>query len=513
MPEIEAQSTNHVIHDLAAQIDKKNQTFIQTMKNRLKNLESYSDAALNWLMLEHYQFSFRNTFFLEAAAKITSSFQEKGIEQELLRNLTEETDHAEIYRKAFLRYGVKVEDRVEFVPTSEFLHRLETIISISPSHALGALYATETAAIFEHEVFKDITEEVLTRSHLEKEGAELTAYHDMHLSGVEQSHKDELGVFINFSDETPSNNSKEDIRNRRDMQTGAYEAIYIMTTWWEALLENASRMSNYDAHFENSDFELNLQIKNKDFIQCSEHQADWLIQKFMNESKRDIECLKPISKSFVSGNKRPVMPDDWEGAVAKYQESELVIEGHQVMQSWEDTIMKEMAQTISETQGDILEIGFGMGISASYIQDQQVKSHTIVECNDQVVEAFSKWKAGYSNKEINVIHGKWQDSLDQLKHYDGILFDPYFVSESDSVEVESTTAIGSFLSVILPHLRKGGVVTYFTREIDSLSRAHQRLLLKYFSTVTLTRVDDLVPPENCNYWWANSMMVVKAVKN
>lgn len=40
-----------------------------------------------------------------------------------------------------------------------------------------------------------------------------------------------------------------------------------------------------------------------------------------------------------------------------------------------------------EGGGDILEIGFGMGISAGHIQANSITSHTIVENHPQVIES------------------------------------------------------------------------------------------------------------------------------
>jgi hypothetical protein len=61
-------------------------------------------------------------------------------------------------------------------------------------------------------------------------------------------------------------------------------------------------------------------------------------------------------------------------------------------------------------------------------------------------------------------------------------------------------------------LRKGGIFTWYTNEIDSFSRRHQRLALKYFSSITLQVVKPLSPPEDCHYWWSDAMVAVKAVK-
>ena len=51
--------------------------------------------------------------------------------------------------------------------------------------------------------------------------------------------------------------------------------------------------------------------------------------------------------------------------------------GAEVMMDWETSIMGKAAEFISHNKGDILEIGFGMGICADYIQAQGVKSFAL----------------------------------------------------------------------------------------------------------------------------------------
>ena len=192
----------------------------------------------------------------------------------------------------------------------------------------------------------------------------------------------------------------------------------------------------YKKNFEH--FDLELRIKSDEYLSTlQDFQREWLIGKFMNESARDLEQTDLFSQSFVHGTKRPLLPKDWEKQEVEYDNSQLLLKGHQVMQSWEHRIMKEMAKNITETHGDILEIGFGMGISATYIQKYGVSSYTVVEPNDAIVQEFEKWRAQYSQNKINLIHSNWQDASNKLEQYDGVFFDPYFVSETDSVEVES----------------------------------------------------------------------------
>ena len=89
-----------------------------------------------------------------------------------------------------------------------------------------------------------------------------------------------------------------------------------------------------------------------------------------------------------------------------------------VMMEWERPLMEKHANYVCENGGDILEIGFGMGISADYIQANNINSHTIVEIHPDILNKAYEWAEGKSN--INIIAGDWYNSLDVLSTYDGI---------------------------------------------------------------------------------------------
>lgn len=94
-----------------------------------------------------------------------------------------------------------------------------------------------------------------------------------------------------------------------------------------------------------------------------------------------------------------------------------------IMHSWEDKLMKLKAEFICENGGDILELGFGMGISANYIQSQSINSHTICEIHPQVIAELNKWKKDKTN--VITLEGDWYDNISKMGKYDGILFDTY----------------------------------------------------------------------------------------
>jgi protein arginine N-methyltransferase 2 len=96
--------------------------------------------------------------------------------------------------------------------------------------------------------------------------------------------------------------------------------------------------------------------------------------------------------------------------------------GAEVMMGWEAPIMEKSAEFICHNKGDILEIGFGMGICANYIQAQGVNSHTIVEIHPQIFEKLQEWASDKSN--VTIIQGDW-NNVSGLSAYDGIFIDTY----------------------------------------------------------------------------------------
>ena len=95
----------------------------------------------------------------------------------------------------------------------------------------------------------------------------------------------------------------------------------------------------------------------------------------------------------------------------------------EVMMDWEHDIMKASTDYVAQNGGDILEIGFGMGISAGYIQSHSISSHTIVENHPDIISKAQEWAIGKPN--VKIVTGSWYDVLDDLTKYDGIFYDTY----------------------------------------------------------------------------------------
>jgi amino acid adenylation domain-containing protein len=267
-------------------------------------------------------------------------------------------------------------------------------------------------------------------------------------------------------------------------------------------------------------YELTLAMKDDGFVAApAANQRSWVLNQLVDEAAADLEHLDRQVRTFVPGSARPfIQGGDWSASTADYDGTQLRIEGQQVMQDWESPLMEEMARTVTAGGGDILEIGFGMGISATFIQEHGsrsgLRSYTVVECNEAVIAQFERWRARYPGRDIRLIRGRWQEVAARLGVYDGVFFDTYHNDEKEFVDhiLDEVTFAEHFFPTAAACLRPGGIFTYYSNEIDSFSRRHQRRILEHFRSLTLSVVRGLRPPADCNYWWADSMVVAKAVK-
>ena len=251
--------------------------------------------------------------------------------------------------------------------------------------------------------------------------------------------------------------------------------------------------------------EVKLVINDDTFIRPPrDAQRNALLNKALKEFTDDLTALDRHASAFVPGRVQGGIED----------RTMKPLSDEEIMEDWQIPLMRAMAGVVTESRGDILEVGFGRGISSSMIQENKVRSHTIIECNDSVVQRFEMWRKNYADREIRLVHGLWQDTITQLGDFDGIFFHTYPLNEDEYMQYVNAgvTFAGHFFPSAAAHLRPGGVFTYLTNEIDSLSRAHQRLIFEHFSSFSLQVVPLQMPDDVSDVWWASSMAVVKAVK-
>ena len=161
----------------------------------------------------------------------------------------------------------------------------------------------------------------------------------------------------------------------------------------------------------------------------------------------------------------------------------------EVMMDWEAPIMEKSAEYVCHNKGDVLEIGFGMGICADYIQAQGVNSHTIVEIHPQIIDKLKIWAEDKSN--VTIVEGDW-NSVDGLSVYDGIFLDTF---GDDSLD--------SFKSFSLSKIKDGGRITYWNNEENDNNPY-------FFDSVSYEQIS--VSPEENSYTNIESMYYMPKVE-
>jgi len=106
-----------------------------------------------------------------------------------------------------------------------------------------------------------------------------------------------------------------------------------------------------------------------------------------------------------------------------------------VMMEWERPLMRAHAQVLLEGPGRrVLNVGFGMGIIDSALQELQPVHHIIVEAHPDVYKRMLE--EGWDKKpNVRVCFGRWQDVIPQLARegvvVDAIFYDTYGEHYSD----------------------------------------------------------------------------------
>ena len=141
------------------------------------------------------------------------------------------------------------------------------------------------------------------------------------------------------------------------------------------------------------------------------------------------------------------------------QEILLFKDNQQVMMEWEKPYM-EASIDILNPRGDVLEIGFGFGYSATQIMKYKPKSYTIIECDPNIIQNINRWREKYPETPIHIVKGKWQDTLSTLGTFDEIYFDDYpfdITQQSSHMEkIVSQKRINIFLDLCIQNHTKIG---------------------------------------------------------
>ena len=151
---------------------------------------------------------------------------------------------------------------------------------------------------------------------------------------------------------------------------------------------------------------------------------------------------------------------DWRGGTET-----LTILGAPVMEDWEAPYMEALAAVACKNGGRVLEVGFGLGLSAKYIDAHDgVTEHVIVEANAEVAAAARLFAEETATKKTTIIEAFWQDAVAATSpplleggSFDGILFDVFPLSKKEVVDGECD----SFYPAAARLLKSGGRFTFY----------------------------------------------------
>ena len=164
--------------------------------------------------------------------------------------------------------------------------------------------------------------------------------------------------------------------------------------------------------------------------------------------------------------KRPVehepctKPDYLTSSVRYDAASTLLLDsdGDAVMMEWERPLMRAHASVMTGDVGGkrVLNVGFGLGIIDSFLQEHDPSLHVIVEAHPAVYKRMTD--DGWNDRPgVRVCFGRWQDVvpalIDEGMEFDGVFYDTYGEHHTDLEDFHV------LMSRMLA--RPGGVYSFF----------------------------------------------------
>ncbi len=176
----------------------------------------------------------------------------------------------------------------------------------------------------------------------------------------------------------------------------------------------------------------------------------------------------------------------------------LKVYGQPVMERWEEPYMAMLAEIATRRGGRVLEVGFGMGISAGFIQHHSPSEHVIIEANAAIARMAREFAAQHAPRNrITVLEGFWEEVVPGLPggSFDGILFDTYPLSEEEQVSLHA-----SFIPHAYRLLKPGGLFTFYSDEPSELSSDALAALRSSGFTKIRWQLCQVSPPPDCEYY-------------
>ncbi|EDO46495.1 predicted protein, partial [Nematostella vectensis] len=204
---------------------------------------------------------------------------------------------------------------------------------------------------------------------------------------------------------------------------------------------------------------------------------------------------------------------EWKDAEANFDEKNdhLQIMGKPVMERWETPYMHKLASIAASNGGRVLEIGFGLAISATKIQSFPIDEHVIIECNDGVFKRLEKFAENAAHK-VTPKKGLWEDVVPTLEDnsFDGILYDTYplMTCQKSHIRKKMYVGGGGIKSIIPGNISSGKSYLKYKYPVKRYQETQISHLVESGFAVNdiSTEVMDIDCEEGCKYYSHNKMI-------
>tara|TARA_R110000824_G_scaffold377604_1_gene568930 strand:- start:1075 stop:1662 length:588 start_codon:yes stop_codon:yes gene_type:complete len=121
-----------------------------------------------------------------------------------------------------------------------------------------------------------------------------------------------------------------------------------------------------------------------------------------------------------------------------------------------NNLHQQYCKVICENGGDILEIGFGAGITSRTIQTYNINSHTIIEKENYFFAQLTTWAKDKPN--VIPIKGDWAEAIPPHKTYDAVLLDTWNNEEEKGQKI-------NLFNTLKSHTKPGTIFVCATTNI------------------------------------------------
>ncbi len=178
--------------------------------------------------------------------------------------------------------------------------------------------------------------------------------------------------------------------------------------------------------------------------------------------------------------------------------------GIEVMSDYQRPYMKKLAEVVTRNGGDILEVGYGLGILSEEIEKYRISrklgKHYVIEINKHLADEARK------SLNLDVHEGDWKSVIKTFgkKKFDGIVYDGLALKQED-MHCDGVVFIKGIAKKRL--LKENGTLTFFVDAADSLGSRFLGLLQELgFKCTELYKIEIHIPERKRQIWSDNHFL-------